>query len=115
MYISSFSSTVSPPTEADHSIDSSSSSTPVRADLPSRSPSHDHTPDSQRSTLTSRGARSLETTPNMTRKRSVGSSLPSFKLPKFDAALERALSQALGLNLCVSLASTWKAFVLNTV
>ena len=47
MYISSFSSTVSPPTEADHSIDSSCPSMPVRADLPSRSPSHDHTPESQ--------------------------------------------------------------------
>ena len=93
MYISSFSSTVSPPTEADHSIDSSSPSTPVRADLPSRSPSHDNTPDSQRSTLTSGGARSLETTPNTTRKRSGGPSPPSFKLPKFDAAIERALSQ----------------------
>ena len=35
----------------------------------------------------------LETTPNTTRKRSGGPSLPSFKLPKFDAALERALFQ----------------------
>ena len=100
-YVKSFNTTVVSPTEPERNStkpssgsDSSSPSTPVHT--PGESPSHmPASKHSGQSTPASGGTSSsaVDTTPKTTKKRSGGPSPPTFVLPKYDAALERALSQ----------------------
>ncbi len=94
-YIASFNSTCTLPDPSIQrpSLDGSSTSSSIESTV-EISPASTPASTTQKSPpITQPGTYQLQTTPTSTRKRAGGPSPPSFSLPKFDAVLERALSE----------------------